>query len=174
MEMKKNITPIAVALTILSALGRLLPHPPNVTPLGASSLFAGARVNGWMAYLLPILVMAATDPLVGGYTRQTPIIYLCFLISVWIGRRVRSTDSPLRIGGACLLSSVQFFVLTNLATWMFGITYAKSFAGLATCYVAALPFFGATMLGDLFFTAAIFGAYALLARNIAHAEAARA
>jgi hypothetical protein len=174
MEMKKNVTPVAVALTILSALGRLLPHPPNVTPLGAGSLFAGARVNGWMAYLLPILVMAVTDPLVGGYTRSTPVIYLCFLISVWIGRRVRSTDSPLRIGGACVLASMQFFLLTNLSTWMFSSMYAKSLAGLATCYVAALPFYGATLLGDLFFTAAIFGAYALLARNMAHAEAARA
>ena len=101
--MQKNIKPIAIALTILSALGRLLPHPPNVTPVGASSLFAGARLNGWMAYLLPILVMAVTDPLVGGYTRSTPIIYLSFLISVWIGRRVASSDSALRIGGACLL-----------------------------------------------------------------------
>jgi hypothetical protein len=174
MEMKRNLTPVAVALTILSALGRLLPHPPNVTPLGASSLFAGARVNSWMAYLLPILVMAATDPLVGGYTSATPVIYLCFLISVWIGRRVRSTDSPLRIGGACLLSSMQFFLLTNFATFMFGTMYAKSLAGLATCYAAALPFYGLTLLGDLFFTAAIFGAYALLSRNIAHAEAARA
>src|ERR1700760_4986490 len=107
--MPKHIRPIAVALTILSALGRLLPHPPNVTPVGSSSLFAGARVNGWMAYLLPILVMAVTDPLVGGYTRSTPVIYACFLISVWIGRQVRSTDSALRIGGACLISSVQFF-----------------------------------------------------------------
>jgi hypothetical protein len=168
--MQKNIRPIAVALTILSALGRLLPHPPNVTPLGASSLFAGARLNGWMAYLLPILVMAATDPLVGGYTRATPVIYFCFLISVWIGRRVRSTDSPLRIGGACVLASLQFFLLTNLATWMLGTFYAKSLAGLATCYVAALPFFGYTLLGDLFFTAAIFGLYALLTRTIANSE----
>jgi hypothetical protein len=170
MEMQKNIKPLAVALTVMSALGRLLPHPPNITPVGASSLFAGARVNGWMAYLLPILVMAVTDPLVGGYSRATPVIYLCFLISVWIGRRVRSTDSPLRIGGACLLSSVQFFVLTNLATWAFGSMYAKSFVGLETCYVAALPFFGATLAGDLFFTAAIFGAYALVARNIRRPE----
>ena len=174
MEVQKNITPVAAALTILSALGRLLPHPPNVTPVGASSLFAGARVNSSMAYLMPIVVMAVTDPLVGGYTRTTPVVYLCFLISVWIGRRVRSSDSPLRIGGACLLSSIQFFVLTNLATWTFGSMYAKSLAGLTTCYVAALPFFGATILGDVCFTAVIFGLYALLARNIAHAEAARA
>jgi hypothetical protein len=169
-EMQKNIRPIAVVLTILSALGRLLPHPPNVTPVGASSLFAGARLNGWMAYLLPILVMAVTDPLVGGYTRATPVIYLCFVISVWIGRRVRATDSPLRIGGACVLSSVQFFVLTNFASWMFGGMYAKTLAGLATCYVAALPFFGYTAIGDMFFTAAIFGMYALLTRTIARSE----
>ena len=168
--MQKNIKPIAIALTILSALGRLLPHPPNVTPVGASSLFAGARLNGWMAYLLPILVMAVTDPLVGGYTRSTPIIYLSFLISVWIGRRVASSDSALRIGGACLLSSVQFFLLTNFSTWMMGTFYAKSLAGLAACYVSALPFFGYTVLGDLFFTAAIFGLYALLTRTIAHSE----
>ncbi len=170
--MQKNIRSVAVGLTVLSALGRLLPHPPNITPVGAGSLFAGARINGWMAYLLPILVMAVTDPLVGGYSRATPVIYLCFLISVWIGRRVRSTDSPLRIGGACLLSSLQFFVLTNLATWMFGGMYAKSLAGLAACYVAAVPFFSATLLGDLFFTAAIFGAYALLARNLTHTDGA--
>jgi hypothetical protein len=168
--MQRNIKPIAVALTILSALGRLLPHPPNITPVGASSLFAGARLNGWMAYLLPILVMAATDPLVGGYSKATPIVYLCFLISVWIGRRVRATDSPLRIGGACLLSSVQFFLLTNFATWMFGTWYARSLAGLSACYVAALPFFGLTVLGDLFFTSAIFGLYALLTRTIAQSE----
>jgi len=168
--MQKNIRPIAVALTILSALGRLLPHPPNITPVGASSLFAGARLNGWMAYLLPILVMAVTDPLVGGYTRSTPIIYLAFLISVWIGRRLRNSDSPLRIGGACLLSSVQFFLLTNFATWMFGTFYAKTLAGLATCYIAGLPFFGYTALGDLFFTATIFGLYALLTRTIAQSE----
>jgi hypothetical protein len=168
--MQKNIRPIAIALTILSALGRLLPHPPNVTPVGSSSLFAGARVNGWMAYLLPILVMAVTDPLVGGYTRSTPVIYLCFLISVWIGRRIARTDSAIRIGTACVLSSVQFFVLTNLSTWAFGTMYAKTAAGLVTCYVAALPFYGATLAGDLFFTAAIFGLNYMLNRALVGAE----
>jgi len=164
--MQKNMRPIAIALTILSALGRLLPHPPNVTPVGSSSLFAGARVNGWMAYLLPILVMVVTDPLVGGYTRSTPVIYLAFLISVWIGRRLATSDSVLRIGTACVLCSLQFFVLTNFATWAFGTMYAKSVAGLVGCYVAALPFYGLTMLGDVVFTAAIFGLHYLLTRAL--------
>jgi len=168
--MQKNIRPIAIALTILSALGRLLPHPPNVTPVGSSSLFAGARVNGWMAYLLPILVMVVTDPLVGGYTRSTPVIYLSFLISVWIGRRIANSDSAMRIGTACVLCSLQFFVLTNFSTWAFGTMYAKSVAGLVACYVAALPFYGLTILGDVVFTAAIFGLNYLLTRALEPAE----
>jgi hypothetical protein len=168
--MQKNMKPIAMALTVLSALGRLLPHPPNVTPVGASSLFAGARLNSWMAYLLPILVMAVTDPLVGGYSKGTPVIYLSFLISVWIGRRLATSQSVLRIGGACLLCSTQFFLLTNFAVWMRSAMYAKTLVGLATCYTAALPFFGATVLGDMFFTAGVFGLYALMARQMSRDE----
>jgi len=169
--MQKNIRPTAIALTVLSALGRLLPHFPNVTPMGASSLFAGSRLNGWLAYLLPVFVMAATDPLVGGYSRATPFVYASFLISVWIGRRLRATNSPIRIGGACLLCSTQFFLLTNFAVWMGGAMYPRTLGGLGTCYVAALPFFGPTVLGDLFFTAAVFGLYAMLTNSIAKSEA---
>ena len=33
------------------------------------------------------------------------------------------------------------------------------------CYVAALPFWGRTLAGDLFFSGALFGIYALLARR---------
>ena len=168
--MQKNIKPVAIALTLLSALGRLLPHPPNVTPVGASSLFAGSRLNGWMAYLLPILVMAVTDPLLGGYSRATPFVYASFLISVWIGRRIRATENPIRIGAACILCSTQFFLLTNFSVWLLSTMYPMTLAGLGACYIAAIPFFGLTLLGDLVFTAAIFGLYAVATRTIAKSE----
>jgi len=168
--MQRNIKPVAIALTVLSALGRLLPHPPNVTPVGASSLFAGSRLNGWMAYLLPILVMAVTDPLLGGYSRATPFVYASFLISVWIGRRIRATENSIRIGAACILCSTQFFLLTNFAVWLLSTMYPMTLAGLGACYIAAIPFFGLTLLGDLVFTAAIFGLYAVATRTIAKSE----
>src|SRR5580658_2231343 len=85
----------AIGLTVLSALGRLLPHVPNVTPLGASCLFAGSRIAGWLSYLLPLVVMIATDPIVGaaggargGYSSTSLVVYACFMINVWIGRRI--------------------------------------------------------------------------------------
>ena len=34
-----------------------------------------------------------------------------------------------------------------------------TFAGLALCYTNAIPFFGYTIAGDLFFTLLLFGAY---------------
>ena len=36
--------------------------------------------------------------------------------------------------------------------------------------MAALPFFGATLAGDLVFMAVIFSAYALVARNLSRPE----
>jgi hypothetical protein len=169
MQNKMESRTLAVGLTVLSALGRLVPHAPNVTPLGGSCLFAGSRISGFLAYLLPLLVMAATDPFVGGYTKLSPVIYGCFLINVWLGRRMLQQVTAVRVGATAFLCSLQFFVLTNLGIWMGGVVrghgfYAPTLAGLASCYSAALPFWGRTLAGDLLFSAAIFGMYSLLVR----------
>ena len=176
MQNQRQSRPLTLGLTLLSALGRLVPHAPNVTPLGGSCLFAGSRVAGLWAYLLPLAVMIATDPFVGGYTRISPVIYASFMISVWIGRRMLRTVTPVRVGGAAFLCSLQFFVLTNLAVWGGGIMshhpfYAANLGGLVTCYIEALPFWGRTLAGDLLYSGAIFGLYALLSRRTASANA---
>ena len=170
MQNKIESRPLAIGLTVLSALGRLAPHAPNVTPLGGSCLFAGSRISGLLAYLLPLVVMVATDPFVGGYTATSPVIYGCFLINVWLGRRLLAKVSPIRLGATAFLCSLQFFVLTNFAMWLNTVArgggmYPGTVAGLLNCYTAALPFWGRTLAGDLLFSAAIFGMYELLARH---------
>jgi hypothetical protein len=167
---------LAIALTILSAFGRLLPHAPNVTPLGGSCLFAGSRVKGIWAYLLPLAVMLATDPFAWfghGYTLISPVIYASFMINVWIGRRVLGSDNrvtPVRVGASAFVCSLQFFVLTNFALWVAAVAqhnpiYSPDLAGLTTCFTMALPFWGRTLAGDLLFSGALFGMYALLSRR---------
>jgi hypothetical protein len=177
-KQSSSIRPLALLLTILSGLARLLPHPPNFTPVGAMSLFAGARLRGWRAYLVPLAMMAITDPLlhvifgIPGYTKASPFIYGSFLINVWIGRRLAVSENPIRIGGAAFLCSLQFFLVTNFALWVGTNFYAHTVAGLAECYSSAIPFWGRTLAGDLVFTAVLFGLHAVLSRRIAVSERA--
>jgi hypothetical protein len=178
MEQQSKIRPLALVMTILSGLARLLPHPPNFTPVGSMSLFAGARLNGWMAYLVPLAIMAITDPLVGivfgrqGYSRASVFVYGSFLISVWIGRQLRRSESWMKIGVAAFLCSFQFYLITNFGTWAVGAGkyYPQTLAGLSDCYISALPFWGRTLAGDLTFTAVMFGLYAWLSRRVAKSE----
>ena len=168
--------PLAATLTVLAALLRLIPHPPNFAPVGSVALFGGARLRGWQAYLIPVLAMLVTDPILSyvagasAYSWMTPVIYGCFLVNVLLGRLLINASTDVRrIGGAALLGSVQFYIITNFFVWLHAASlYPRTGAGLATCYLAALPFFGRTVLGDLFYSALLFGAYAFLKNRKPH------
>jgi hypothetical protein len=167
---KTAARPLAIGLTVVAGLARVAQNL-NFAPVGALSLFAGARLRGWYAYALPIALMAVTDPLLGGYSVSTPFVYASFLLSVWMGTKIRNTENPLLIGGMALAGSLQFFVISNLPMWLFyGNTYAHNLRGLAACYTAAIPFFRHTLESDLLYTAVLFGAHALLSRGVAPAE----
>jgi hypothetical protein len=167
-EQKQNVRPYAIALAVLAGLTRLMPHPPNFTAIGGGSLFAGARLNGWMAYLLPLLVMAATDPFLGGFGFTTPFVYAAILLNVLIGRSLVRTNHPIRIGGAAFLCSLQFFLVSNFGVFL---GYSdRTMHSLAICYVDALPFFGRTLAGDLVWTGALFGLHYALTRTVASNE----
>ena len=161
--------PLAIGLIILGALIRVTQHW-NFAPVGAIALFAGARLRGWRAYALPLALMAITDPLLGGYSVATPLVYASFLINVWIGSRLRQTESPLLIGGAALFGSVQFFLLTNFA-WLYPTSlYPHSFAGIFASYAAGIPFFWRTLASDLVYSGLLFGLHAWLSRTVARRE----
>ena len=175
MDRKANLfQPLALVMTALAALLRLAPHPPNFSPIGSVALFGGARLRSWQAYVVPLLALAITDPIrsrmEGGYpayTWGTVIIYASFLISVFLGRTfLRNTNSPLRIASVVFAGSLQFYLITNFFVW-FGShsMYPATMSGLADCYIAGLPFYGRTLLGDLFFSSVLFGVYALVSRR---------
>lgn len=170
MNRETKARPLAIGLTVLGALSRLAPHPWNFTSVGSTSLFAGARLRGWQAFLLPLVLMAVTDPLripgqkLGGYSIATPFVYAAFLLNVWIGRRLQRTESAWRIGAAAMVCSALFFVISNFGTWVGW--YPHTWDGLVKCYALALPFFGGTFLGDLVYTGLLFGLHALLSRTV--------
>src|SRR5258708_4652865 len=147
MTKNSNWRPVALTLTTLGAIARLVPHPPNFAPVGSMSLYAGARLPVWQAYLIPIALMAITDPILGAfygvpaYSKATIFIYCSFLISVWLGRRLRGTENVPKIAAFALVNSMQFFAVSNFAVWLVSPRYPPPFTHLPSCYLPSTPLF---------------------------------
>jgi len=181
----------ALVLGVFSAGCRLLPYYApaltdglwNLAPVGALALFVGSRLRGPYAYAVPLAAMVVSDVLLIRPLAELgwpamgpgrPLIYASYALYVLIGRLVGERElSPLKIGGAALLGSLQFFLVTNFLVWYGGTTYPHTAAGLAECYALAVPFYRGTLTGDLLFTAAFFALHAGLLRAVAREKASQ-
>ena len=148
------------AIVVAAAL-RLVPHPPNFTPIAAMALFSGAYLGRRsLAFVAPFAAMLLSDAVLGFHPFMWAT-YSSVALIVLIGWAVQARITVFRVGMAAVASSVLFFALTNFSVWLGSTVYPQSFAGLAACYVAAIPFFQNTVAGDLFYTALLFGGFAL-------------
>ncbi len=148
-------------MIVAAAAFRILPHPPNFSPIAALALFGGAQfADKRAAFLVPLAAMFLSD-LVLGLHALMPVIYGCFALVVCLGMLLREQRSPLRIVALALSASALFFTVTNFAVWAFSGMYPETGAGLGACFAAALPFLQNTLAGDLCFTAVLFGGMAL-------------
>lgn len=163
----------AAVLVTLGVIGRLVPHWPNFTPVVAVAIFAAyAFRTGPLAWIVPLAVMLISNAVIGFYEWGVMAsVYGALLLSVAIGRiSFRRGVSPFSIGAAGLLSAVAFFLVTNFAVWAFGshgTTYPMTLSGLASCYVAALPYFKYMLAGTAFWAVILFGGDALAGRYLA-------
>ena len=151
---------------LLAATLRLVPHPPNFTPIAAMALFGGAYLGRrGLAFAAPLGALLLSD-LVLGFYPELAFVYLATAATVAIGWALRKWRTALGIGAAALASSLLFFAVTNFGVWLVMDYYPKTLAGLAACYVAAIPFFQNTLAGDLFFSALLFGGFALAEQRL--------
>lgn len=153
---------IAILFVAAGVALRLLPHPPNFSPIMAIALFSGVYLSKKIAFALPIVAMIISDIFLGFYDlKLVLVVYLGIILCVVLGILVKKHKNFKTITLSSLSGSIIFFALTNFAVWFFYNWYPKNFLGLISCYVAALPFFKNSLLGDLFFALVFFGAYEL-------------
>ena len=152
------------SLILFAALSRVIPHPPNFAPVGAMALFAGAFYTDkkW-AFIFPIIAMLISDMIIGFHSLML-LIYFSFIVIVFVGFKLRENKRPLSLITAGLVSSILFFLISNFGVWIIGggVIYPINFQGLIMCYIAAIPFFQNTLLGDLFYVGVLFGAFELI------------
>ncbi len=170
---------LPVLLLLTAAATRLLPHPPNLTPLAAMALFGAAYLRPRaLAVIIPMAALYLSDLVLNNvvYGAYYPtfhwggnlFVYGGFLLIALLGFvLLRGRVTWLRVGGAALFSSVLFFALTNFGVWAADPfqMYPDNAAGLLLAYSAGLPFFLNTLAGDLLFSGLLFGGYALVTRG---------
>ena len=136
---------LVIGFVIMAVLIRLLPHPPNFTPITALALFGGTTFkNKWLGISLPLIAMGLSDVYLGFYGISYWVYGSFFLISIlgtiWKKIRVKNV----------FIASLIFFIITNFGVWLMG--YPKTIEGFVLCYTLAIPFFINSLLGDFFFS----------------------
>lgn len=173
MKNQQKSTLIITVLIVIAALSRLLPHPPNFTPVGATALFGTAYfTKKYWAFIIPIITLWLSDLILNnvfyaqyydGFTWMTTgflwIIGAFVLIAILGMFTMKNKVSPVNLLGTSIAASGIFFLITNFSVWLSGLTYPKTIEGLIACYTAAVPFFWNTLAGDLFYVAVLFGVY---------------
>jgi len=143
-------------ISIILALGRIIPHPPNFTPILATAIYTPYMVNDkWIAVLIPLSAMFIADIIIGFHPYMLWIygaIGISTLLSYW---SMRFNKKYMQLAIMALVSSILFFIITNFAVWAIWDYYPKTIDGLIICYIKAIPFFQNTLLGTIIYTAII-------------------
>jgi len=151
---------LSVIAVLCMSLIRLLPHPPNVSPITAIALFSGGMIGGISAFGIPLLIMFISD-LILGFHITIPFVYASFIIITFFGFLLKKRNKSQHYLVASLFSSFLFFFITNFGVWLTSPMYQKNINGLILCYTMGVPFFRNTIIGDIFFTIGIFYGFKL-------------
>lgn len=165
---------VPVGMIILAAFSRLIPHMPNFSPLGAICIFGAAHfAKKWHAFIVPLTATWLSDLYLNNvvyreYNPNFTWFYSGFywqygayvLIVLWGILSLKKFTIPKVILGA-FGSSAIFFLTSNFGVWV-GSKYPQDFGGLIACYAAGIPFLKGTFLGDITYSAILFGSFAVL------------
>jgi hypothetical protein len=159
------------------ALTRLIPHPPNFSPVEAMALFGGAYLakRSW-AVLVPLIALFISDLalglMMGGEYFQYFVsagfllVYLTIAVLSVFGFGLRGRVSVARVAGYGIAGSALFFLVTNFGVWFGSVYYPQTASGLMAAYAAGIPFLQNGILGTLFYSAVLFGSYEVLKQRI--------
>ena len=157
-NVKGNIAGLCVLVVVVAA-ARVVPHPLNVTPVGALGLFCGAYVAGRWACLLPLAALLPGDLAMGLYDPLVmPFVYLGFACSAFCGRIFLHEQRTIpRFGGGVLAAALAFYLVSNFGMWM--AAWPMSWEGLVGCYASGLPYLLRTLAGNALYGVVLFGGY---------------
>jgi len=162
MSQEKNNTRFGVILGIivLAAASRFI-SPFNFSPIGAIALFGAAHFTKKMwAFIVPLASLWVSSLILDNvfYSQyydgfqwfSNPFVYVGFAL--------------MAVMGLALLKKVN--VATVFGSWLeMPHLYSRDFTGLMASYTAGLAFVQNTLIGNLVYSALLFGSFELMTRS---------
>ncbi len=140
-----------IFFTLLLVLSRVVPHPPNFTPILAGIIFLPFIKKDFIfSMIVPIVVMLISDLIIGMHSLMfwtyLPILILSFLAFYFY------QDSFRRVINLAIFSPIIFFILSNFGVWVNSAKYSRDFSGLVECYIYAIPFYASSAISCILFS----------------------
>ena len=153
--LKKEIFPIGLILIL--ALAKLIPHPPNFTPIIAVAIMSGYFFrNIYLSFAILLISMLLADVFIGFYNNML-FVYLSLFLIAFVFFKISKKINFKNLFVYGFIGSLIFFIISNFGVWALGspgvydVAYEKNLNGLVECYILAIPFFGNTFLSTLIF-----------------------
>jgi len=139
-----------ICLILVLSFSRLIPHPPNFTPILAAGIFSGFIFRNFILAGFVIIISTFLADLYLGLFSSMIFVYISLLITVLLGSYIKDFElSEIILCG--ILGSVSFFIITNFGAWLVHDMYEKNLSGLIESYVLAIPFFRNTLISTLIY-----------------------
>tara|TARA_B100000686_G_scaffold285111_1_gene309073 strand:- start:823 stop:1359 length:537 start_codon:yes stop_codon:yes gene_type:complete len=165
--LRKEILPIGLILIL--ALARLIPHPPNFTPIIAVAIVSGYFFKNLNFSLIILLMAMLISDLFIGFYENVFFVYASLLLITFIFHKISKKINFKNLFIFGFAGSLIFFIISNFGVWILGspgvdnLPYDKNLNGLIECYILAIPFFGNTFLSTVIFSYPAIIAYRSLA-----------
>lgn len=158
------ITLLIIAAALTRALPYFIPHIWNFTAVGALAIFAGAHFSDKrIAFIIPLAAMAVSDLFIGnGFSL---LVYIGFIAMVACGFLIRNKVNTTNVALASFISAAVFYLITNFSFFYSVSLYPRNLSGILASYAAGLPFFRNMLIGNMVFSAVLFGSFYLLSKR---------
>ena len=159
--LRKEIFPISLILILVFA--RLIPHPPNFTPIIAVAILSSCFFrNVYLSIAILLVSMLLADVVIGFY-KDMLFVYISLLLIPIIFFKISSKMNYKNLFIFGFVGALIFYLISNFGVWLVGNLYSKDIDGLVECYYLAIPFFRNTLFSTIFYS--YFGLFLMIFIN---------
>ncbi|MGZ8919791.1 MAG: DUF6580 family putative transport protein [Limisphaerales bacterium] len=142
---------VAFAITCWPAM--LPERMKNFSAAYAIAFCAGVYFPGRMGWILPLGTLLVLDFCLNVFYYNTSPLspFTVFKVAayagiIWLGTKFRGHRSWFKLVGGGILGALIFYVVTNIASWIFDPGYPKSIGGLLQALTVGIPGYPPTWL----------------------------